>query len=129
MCKDGSHPLTSLTPNQSNLQVLRAVAARNDGGAALSGGTDCVLLTHVALVPVLLGMLHALGPPARWRAPQLQQQQSGPQHSPGDTDASSQLPVSEAVRRLAARYPKHPPFQGYRSAVLSGGGRELKRLV
>ena len=76
------------------------------------------MLTHTALVPLLLGMLHALGPPTRWRAGG-QQQQLEQQQQAGAASAQA-LPVAAAVAEAAACCPIAPPFPGYRTSVLSG---------
>ena len=98
------------------MQIARTVTARSDAGAALSSGIDIVMVIYTALVPLILGMLHALGPPTRWRAVQ-------PPEAEQVADVrgvSAQFPVADAVKDAAGQCCAVAPFPGYRTAVVSG---------
>lgn len=96
------------------MQAVRVVTALDDAGAGMSAGQDIVMLIYAALVPLLLAMLHMLRPPMRWRAPHLQQT-----HQTSDVPAPL-LPVAVQVAEAAVFCPTEPPFEGYRTAILSG---------
>ena len=105
-----------LTPRVHVSQIFRTVTSQCDAGASHSGGEDVVLLVHDTLVPLLLGMLHALGPPKRWRAAVQQAQQQ----EPAEEASIHSLPVSDVISTAAAECPHVSAYPGYRTAILSG---------
>ena len=96
---------------QDALQLLRDLAARDDGGAALAGGGDLVAeLAAAGGVRALLAALRALGPVRDAR-----------RRDAGDP-AAEFAGVAPALREEAARFACDPPYEGYRTDLLSGAG-------
>ena len=93
-------------------QVLRAVSARDDGGAALAGGSDLVeALRSQGLVRTLLGMLTRLQPITT------------PGRQPREGDDARGTPVIAPSLSGTAACPPWPtiqPYEGYRSDLVSG---------
>lgn len=100
---------------QDSLQLLRDIVARDDDGAALTNGVSLIpsLLT-ARIVPLLLSMLKALGPPKPSKSPQQQQQQQ--QNELG----VKVIELAPALAAQAQELPREPPYYGYRTDVLAG---------
>lgn len=94
---------------QDALQLLAGIAGRDDGGAALTGGTSLMAGFHKeGGLPGLLAMLLALGPVRNPRR--------------RDEAESAEWPfVAVALREQAQRFAGEPPYRGYRSDILAGG--------
>ena len=75
---------------------------------------DAITVVSHQLIPLLLGMLAALGPVQRWR----------PAGNAAEQELQ-QVPMPPAVQTLADTCPRTQPFQGYRTAVIAGAGLGL----
>jgi hypothetical protein len=95
---------------QDGLQLLRDLAARDDGGAALAGRDLLAELLDAGAAPALLAMLRALGPVRNPRRPA----------PPAQSGAEEFAGVAVALRGRAEAFPGEPPYSGYRSDILAG---------
>lgn len=96
------------------MQLVRDLAGRDDGGAALAGGVDLVqALLSAGLVRLLLSMLKALRPISQKAA----------------AAGGEPLPTADLAPMLAlqsAAFPYDQPYFGYRSDVLAALGNTAK---
>ena len=103
-----------LQPKHVYLQVMRAITARDDGGAALADGLDLVsTMTDDGVPQMLLAMLARLAPI----------QPSGGRPRPADDARGPPIPQPGIATETApgdAQWPAQMPFRGYRGDVVAG---------
>ncbi|KAK9816619.1 hypothetical protein WJX72_002828 [[Myrmecia] bisecta] len=91
---------------EAALQLLRDACARDDGGAALSGGLDLAAELHAAGgVQLLLAMLKALTPIRSGVASR--------------TAPPQQAEPAQALREAASCFPPRLPYPGFRSDLVA----------
>jgi hypothetical protein len=103
-----------LTMTAAHAQVLKDLFALDDGGASKASGRNLgSAMCQQGLVPLLLSFLVALGP-IRGRAPR----PAGPEA--GQASSTQERPMDSSITSTAARFPRLPPYLGFRTDIVAG---------